>query len=437
MEELLSDELSKKEVNEIYSICRKTKPLKIYEKKLLVNSKTLRNNNGESLLHYYLRSSGFDLDLIKAMHKKGYSLNEYNNENESIYQSVLLHSYAYASYKENILKYLLENNCEIGKDQQSITQTLLINYLNPSKYQYSYQTDRKNISNDYFKLLKDMLNKKKMYTDLTIRPFDCFNPANHCDSVEKLKWFKDNFRINWDLNLGKVISQNALILKSSFINHRNPNGFKNDNPVFTNFTTGNTEIIKWMVNINPKYVYRPHHNALLKKALMLFDLGLLKLLEKIKINKMDYYDDPKLSDGCDGGDDVSDEAIIDKFKKNETDIYTGFLNYIACSNNISGKSKSIYIWCIKNKKNIKLDTGVIRRLNLTLSDVKNNNGSGELHLNNYYYHNGYGRHPTCNFPNDANATFRSGEKLRAGQTPMSKNQCLGEKAKIEEYVKSL
>jgi len=31
MEELLSDELSKKEKNEIFTICRKTKPLKMYE----------------------------------------------------------------------------------------------------------------------------------------------------------------------------------------------------------------------------------------------------------------------------------------------------------------------------------------------------------------------------------------------------------------------
>ena len=462
-----SEAISTAEINQIFNLTKRKTGLKLYEQRILANNPTLRNSNDENLLHNYIKLNNTNLSLIKRMVKNKYDVQNTNKQGNSIIDSFLANCTLDSDDKLQLFEYMVSNNFKMSNDKLDITHGIfkkLINYVNKANIICFYNYDRYSrtrnfvstgnspvnphmcINSHFFNALKKLHSKKMLETDLTCGDYKCFNPGNHCITLDMVKWFDKNFKINWDLDTNVNFQfiekiKNMLSSINGYYSYNSACSFISNNPVHNQFSSVNKEYVEWLIKKNPKYAYKAQHFLLLEKALSKNKIEDYQFYLKVKIDKFLKKDDPSYSDGCDGGDDVSDEAQEAKCRIYEKYVWQRWVKQLTINyENFSDKMKLIIIYAILKKDlDIEwLDLGYVRKLNLTISDLKNDVVLDKTKMTpTLKPASGYYNSKFTTFPSNPNISFHPNEKTINNVRPMTKNECIITVKLIKKHIANL
>ena len=429
---MANEELSKAEIREIFGICRKSKKLKLYEERLLIENKDLLNTQEENILHNYIKCNGYRVDLIERMVDAGHDMNNKNKLGNTIFESLMNCSKTSADIKAKILAIIFKNCDNVG-NKSKISLSIFKSLIVASRNWYSRNMiNYTKINNDYFTIIKKLLADNKLDTDISkICPE--FNIGNHVSSIGQLKWFDKNFTFNWDIDMIKNQELNKECY-NDMINLNNRYCYKVTNNPLINCVP-NIEIYEFLLQKNPAYIYKPQHAVFLLKIISRKDLKLIKFFYENKIDTDDHYDNPKKINGYIGGDDVSDDELQKKYDDDMKKIFDNYMKHYETNCYISTGEKQIYMWLILNKK-MKLTLGSIRRLNISFSDFQNiDNINSIKHVLQCAGYNYNGNNNLSIFPSDDDVAFKTNEKIQNNIVPLTKNQCRIQLNLINEFYK--
>ena len=254
----LTPELKK----DLFKLCIKTS-LKSYEKELLIHAPTdLHNKQYETLIHNYIKNTGYDFDLLNKLLENQHSLQNINKKDETILESLfqsrnnMIRGYKSMSesgnrvinlfsLKPKKIMWLLTNGvpCDLSKHGKQITEILLLDRYKMTKEEFGE-----------FKML--FQNGKITHTNLTT--YTNFYPELFCTSVDMLEWFNSNFQINWAAFNPCSISHNnvpssANLLHFHFISHH-LNRISN-----LNYLYSLTRKRKLSAALTPTFDFKPHY----------------------------------------------------------------------------------------------------------------------------------------------------------------------------------
>ncbi len=178
----------------LFKLCKRKK-LKPEEIKLMIDNPDALNGTGENLLHNYLKHDGCDFKLIQDMFDNGHDINNLNKQGYSMFYSCFLYCNANCNNLYQKIDFLMKNFCPLVVPNVDLTRFIL--YKNPI-IRYNYQYTSNHISK-YFKLIQKLLSLNLLETNLKDK-YPYINLAHWSKDINMLKWFDQNFQMNWDMS---------------------------------------------------------------------------------------------------------------------------------------------------------------------------------------------------------------------------------------------